>query len=309
MSSNRILSSIAKPLMRNRWKVGVAGGAAVIGVFGGIQFAQNPVEFASMAKQEKAHMGVLDEKNFNPFCLKEIKPYNHNTKQFVFELKDRDSPPHVPTASFILTRYFNGSKEVVRPYTPIDHHEHGVLNLLIKNYEQGNMSKHIHSMKVGDTLDFKGSIQKIAYKPNMKAHIGMVAGGTGITPMIQVINTILSNPQDKTKVTLVFANIAPEDILLKERLDSFAKKYDKQFKVYYVLEKPPKNWNGGTGFVNEQILKTNLPPPTKDNLVMVCGPPGMMKAISGDKNPDYSQGPVDGLLLKLKYNSDQVFKF
>lgn len=48
------------------------------------------------------------------------------------------------------------------------------------------MSQHFASLKPGDTLDFKGPILKIAYKPNQYDAIGMVAGGTGITPMLQV---------------------------------------------------------------------------------------------------------------------------
>ena len=43
--------------------------------------------------------------------------------------------------------------------------------------------------------------------------------------------------------------------------------------------------------------------------LQVCGPPPMMAAISGDKNPDKSQGEVSGLLAKMGYTSDSVFKF
>lgn len=43
--------------------------------------------------------------------------------------------------------------------------------------------------------------------------------------------------------------------------------------------------------------------------VLVCGPPPMMRAISGDKLPDKSQGPLTGLLKDLGYDESQVFKF
>ena len=39
---------------------------------------------------------------------------------------------------------------------------------------------------------------------------GMVAGGTGLTPMLQVIKEILRNPEDKTSVHLIFANNGEE---------------------------------------------------------------------------------------------------
>jgi cytochrome-b5 reductase len=48
------------------------------------------------------------------------------------------------------------------------------------------MSKHLGELKVGDTLDFKGPLPKYPYKANTKKHVGMIAGGTGITPMLQV---------------------------------------------------------------------------------------------------------------------------
>ena len=93
------------------------------------------------------------------------------------------------------------------------------------------MSKHFAGMKVGDTLECKGPIVKLEYKPNMKASIGMVAGGTGITPMLQVIEEVLRNPADKTKLSLVFGNVTQDDILLKSRIDALAAKHPNQFKA------------------------------------------------------------------------------
>lgn len=50
------------------------------------------------------------------------------------------------------------------------------------------------------------------------AATGMLAGGTGVTPMYQVANAILKNPTDKTKITLLFANVSADDILIEEEL-------------------------------------------------------------------------------------------
>ena len=43
--------------------------------------------------------------------------------------------------------------------------------------------------------------------------------------------------------------------------------------------------------------------------LFVCGPPGMMKAISGAKVSPKDQGELDGILKDLGYNKDQVYKF
>ena len=36
--------------------------------------------------------------------------------------------------------------------------------------------------------------------------LGLIAGGTGITPMLQLVRQILKDPEDKTEVSLLFAN-------------------------------------------------------------------------------------------------------
>jgi cytochrome-b5 reductase len=49
----------------------------------------------------------------------------------------------------------------------------------------------MHSLREGDTVNVKGPFAKLAYQPNKFRKIGMIAGGTGIAPMIQVLETCL----------------------------------------------------------------------------------------------------------------------
>lgn len=58
------------------------------------------------------------------------------------------------------------------------------------------------------------------------------------------------------------------------------------------LAHPPPHRS--TGYITPALLKEHMPPPSDDSLVLVCGPPPMMKALSGDKLPDKSQGPLTG---------------
>jgi cytochrome-b5 reductase len=52
---------------------------------------------------------------------------------------------------------------------------------------------------------------------------------------------VLKNPEDKTKISLIFANETVEDILLKSTLDKLEKEHS-NFKVTYVLSKPPTRY-------------------------------------------------------------------
>lgn len=166
-------------------------------------------------------------------------------------------------------------------------------------------------MNPGQRLDFKGPIPKYPWTPNKHEHVAMIAGGTGITPMYQVIRAIFKNPEDKTKVTLCYGNISEEDILLKRELEDLENTYPQRFRAFYVLDNPPEKWQGGKGYVTKELLKTVLPEPKEGDKikVFVCGPPGLYKAISGTKKSPADQGELGGSLLELGYSKDQVYKF
>lgn len=152
------------------------------------------------------------------------------------------------------------TKEIVRSYTPISSDENpGYFDLLIKSYPTGNISKYVASLKIGQPLKVKGPKGAMVYTPGLVRRFGMIAGGTGITPMLQIIRAIIrgrprSGGKDKTEVDLIFANVKEEDILLREDLDALAAEDDK-FRVYYVLNNPPEPWDGGVGFVSAEMIK------------------------------------------------------
>lgn len=172
------------------------------------------------------------------------------------------------------------------------------------------MSQHLHSLNVDQRMSFKGPLPKYPWEANKHNHIGLIAGGTGITPMYQLARQIFKNPDDKTKVTLVFGNVSEDDILLKKEFQDLENTYPQRFRAFYVLDNPPQGWTGGKGYITKDLLKTVLPEPKEDNIkLFVCGPPGMYKAVSGTKVSPKDQGELSGILKELGYSQEQVFKF
>ena len=121
-----------------------------------------------------------------------------------------------------LSTRINGEL-VVRPYTPTSSDEDkGYFDLVLKVYKAnvhpkfpdgGKLSQYLDAMKPGDTIDVRGPSGRLQYKrgglfeisvdkktpPVTKRakRIGMIAGGTGITPMYQLIKDICSqNPAE-----------------------------------------------------------------------------------------------------------------
>ena len=279
----------------------------------GVCAATTAVTYAFAA--ERTSTAALSSSEFRPLKLISISSESHNTKRFRFAFPEADMVSGGEVASCVVLKFINpnSGKAVVRPYTPVTKiDQEGYLELVVKNYNGSKMGSHLFSMQPGETIDIKGPMTKLQYKPNKWKHIGMIAGGTGITPMYQVLRTIAENPADKTKVSLIFAVHTEEDILLSEELATLAKDNPNLY-LYYTLTNPKKGWMGGVGRVTQDMVKSIMPAPgAKDSVSFVCGPPGMMDTLSGDK--DFSsqppkQGELTGMLKEMGYSSDEVFKF
>ena len=154
------------------------------------------------------------------------------------------------------------------------------------------MSQHVHSLIEGQELNVWGPRGKIRYmgqgtfkireekefgdfnETKTVKHIGMVCGGTGLAPMLQVIRSILSAKNDKTKITMIFANRTEEDILCREELDQLAS--DDRLTVVYCLSKPGSEWKGESGHINKEMISNHFPEPNEDFYVLLCGSPKMV---------------------------------
>lgn len=66
------------------------------------------------------------------------------------------------------------------------------------------------------------------------------------TPLYQILTHALPDPQNKTKFTLIFANLSEDDILLREEFDDLKKKYSDKFNVVYALDKAKDDWKGAS---------------------------------------------------------------
>ncbi|KAJ2159719.1 hypothetical protein IW145_003915, partial [Coemansia sp. RSA 521] len=256
---------------------------------------------------------ALNSRKFKPFTLQDKVPINHDTSMFRFALDPDEELGLYVTSCFVAkARVGDDEKPIVRAYTPVSpQYARGYFDMVVKKYDDGKMSSHIHGLEPGDVLHIKGPIHKLVYNANDFKEIGMVAGGSGITPMLQLLQHVLDDPKDKTKLTLMYANKSEDDIILRSLLDSYAEKYPKQFRVVYTVDKASTpDWKGEVGYVTKDMVQKYFPAASKDNvMMMVCGPMPMMKSVSGPKLPDFSQGEVDGIFKELGYKSDQVFKF
>lgn len=170
-------------------------------------------------------------KDFEEYSLIEKENLSHDVRKFTFALPTS----HVlglPTGQHMTLKFTDkDGKAVQRSYTPVtDNDSVGKVSFVIKVYKAGvhpkfpdggQMSQHLDSLNIGDKILMKGPKGHMEYfgkgefqvkplgKPMQQrscGSIGMMAGGTGITPMLQILHFIFKNPSDKTKIKMIYAN-------------------------------------------------------------------------------------------------------
>ena len=69
-----------------------------------------------------------------------------------------------------------------------------------------------------------------------------------------------------------------------------------RLEIYYILDKPPAGWTGGSGYVTPEMITERFGAPSESRMILSCGPPPMKKAIRGH-------------CAKLGFTDDMLFEF
>lgn len=185
----------------------------------------------------------------------------------------------LPIGQHIAIRAEVNDHTVVRSYTPVSNNRDlGRLELIIRVYPDGQIGNYLKNLPIGSYVDIRGPKGAMKYRRYLAKNIGMVAGGTGITPMYQVIRAVCEDPKDDTHITLFYGSRTESDIMLKNKIDEWSKKYPEKLTVYYVLSHQ-EDWDGLKGFINKDILEKYAPEPGPDTRMFLCGPPPMIEAV------------------------------
>lgn len=283
----------------------------VLGIMGAIVSALSRKD-KSAAVSGRASDVALDPQQYQPFKLVRRNNVSHNTVEFRFALSSPSQRVGLPVGKHMLLKFVDAEgKPVSRPYTPVSSDDdRGHFDLLVKLYPQGRMSQHLQQMQIGQTIEARGPTGSLEYKgtgefviarrggvvQNVRASsVGMIAGGSGITPMLQLLRAVHKNEKDATKLALLFANQTEADILLRDELEKLRESRSLT-NIVLSLDRPEDSWSGAKGFVTQQLIQSHLPAPAKDTLILLCGPKPMVDA-------------MEKHLLAIGYTEEMYFKY
>ena len=181
-------------------------------------------------------------------------------------------------------RLFDG-EELRRSYSICAGVDEGCLKVGIKRVDGGAFSTWANeNLKPGDTLEAMPPMGKF-FTPldpaAQKAYLGF-AGGSGITPLLSIIKTVLAREPQAT-FTLVYANRQISSIMFREELEDLKNLYLGRFSVLHVLQSEAQEIDLFTGRLDAEkmatLFRTWIDPKAIDT-AFICGPEPMMLTIA-----------------------------
>jgi ring-1,2-phenylacetyl-CoA epoxidase subunit PaaE len=222
---------------------------------------------------------------FNKLKVKDIRKETVDCVSIAFEIPKE----LVHTYSFTQGQYITikielNHESVRRNYSicssPLDHE----FRIAVKKIPNGIFSNYANSiLKIGDELEVlppKGNFHSNLSANNENNYMAFAAG-SGITPIISIIKTILLT-EPKSSFTLVYGNKNRYSILFKEALEALKNKFLDRFRIIYILSREKTDSEIHFGRIDEEkckkVLESSIEP-EKFQAFFLCGPEEMIFSI------------------------------
>lgn len=157
-----------------------------------------------------------------------------------------------------------------RKYTPywVDDEEMS-FKIILKLEPGGRMSKYFQTLHIGSETMWKGPFKSFEYLPNETTNLVIFTQGICLTSSYRMIESILKNGEDETKVILVscFQNI--ESILFRNEIHSFNSYWNFQSTTY--LSESSESFGQKLKY-KETILNRRLTTEDIDDLHKIADP-------------------------------------
>ncbi|MGR3627750.1 MAG: 2Fe-2S iron-sulfur cluster-binding protein [Sulfitobacter sp.] len=220
---------------------------------------------------------------FHPLLVTDI---HHTIRDaVVLTLKPEDPEAFAFTQGQYLTfkQDFDGT-ELRRNYSICAGLDDGELKVGIKRVDGGAFSTYANTeLKVGDTLHAMPPQGKFftAIEPEVAKNYLGFAGGSGITPVLSILKTVLKREPNST-FTLVYANRAVNTIMFREELEDLKNHYMGRLTVIHILEsgQDMELFEGRIDQAKCDALFKHWIQINNIDTAFICGPEPMMLAIA-----------------------------
>jgi ring-1,2-phenylacetyl-CoA epoxidase subunit PaaE len=181
---------------------------------------------------------------FHTLRVSDIRRETADAVSVAFEVPPQQQPEYqFKQGQYITLKMKVGGEEVRRSYSlcssPFSEKE---LRVAIKEVAGGRLSTYINrELKVGDKIEVMtpmGNFHTVLSGNNSR-HYVLFAGGSGITPMMSILKSVLY-VEKRSRVTLIYANRNEESTIFKKEIESIASA-NPNLTVAYVFEHPQQS--------------------------------------------------------------------
>jgi len=151
--------------------------------------------------------------------------------------------------------------------------EHGEVEVAIKAL--GDFTSTVKRLEPGTKAYVDGPHGVFSIDQDEGFGFALIAGGVGIAGLISMLRT-MADRADVRPVLLFYGNRAWNEVAFREELDRLRDRLD--LTLVHVLEQPPAEWHGETGYITAEVLGRHLPRSYERFQYFVCGPAPMMDA-------------------------------
>ncbi|XP_076379873.1 cytochrome b5 reductase 4 isoform X4 [Megalopta genalis] len=203
-------------------------------------------------------------------------------------LRAKDSLELVPIGKHIQARMNVMGVEITRSYTPVPpclhpddmapSYESDCVCLMIKKYQNGALSPSITGLQAGQTLVLSNALGAFVVESfDRYSVIHMLAGGTGLTAMLGIIQRALAKRTVKT-INLLNFNKDEDNMFYVEQLEKAST--NTKLTVMHILSQADSKWTGTRGVVSDNLLKQMVGQQNPEACIFTCGPRGFIQAVT-----------------------------
>ena len=206
----------------------------------------------------------------------EIKDETPTVKSFKVELPDGISSFY-PGQFFMVSFPDNPEIKTARAYS-ISSSPMQESYLEIALNKVGPFTTEMFKLKEGDLLKFKGPYGKFYFSDEIKNDLVLIAGGTGITPLISILR-YCTDKELQNRITFFYSVRNPEEIIFHEDIKKL-KGQNPNLKYYITITRPEERheWEGRKGRIDFDLLKDEIQNP-EQKVYFICGSKEFVESI------------------------------
>jgi ring-1,2-phenylacetyl-CoA epoxidase subunit PaaE len=225
--------------------------------------------------------------NFYSLRIKEIKKQTLNSVCISFDVpKNLKETFKFNPGQFLTLKTTINQHAVRRSYSICSGINESSLKVGIKKIENGVFSSYANEhFKVGDVVNVmppQGSFSPTLNKNNAK-HYMCIAAGSGITPILSIIQSVLSQ-EPASKVTLIYGNKSTQTIMFKEELSFLKNRYLSRLQWINIMSQEDQGSDVLKGKINNakgaMLQSSNLIDISTIHEAYICGPESMISEVS-----------------------------